>query len=200
MVKKIKILETKLEQFVGEGHEVEDLKVVTKEIELDTSVKQTNFFNDLEQNVQKKTGGDTGQDKEDASSLNKKNLILLKDGTNAEIMLQIKCIIDWMNKARYVSFNVMENSGSEKHEDKHSCIITGATLTEALDCLVLCLRQSFELLEEAFLIENAARAVLESGYRTADIMEPGMTLISCEKMGAALITELKLMEQGFCLE
>ena len=199
MGKKIKILETKLEQFVGEGFEVDDLKVITNEIELDTSYKHIHFSNNSEQNAPEKTGGESVHATEDASSTSK-GILLLDDGTNTEIMHQIKRIIVWMNKARYASFSVTENSVSEKSNDKQNCIITGQTMTEALDSLVLCLRQSFESLEEAYLIENAIRMVLESGFRTADIMESGMVLVSCEKMGSAVITELKLMEQGFCLE
>ena len=201
MIKKTKIFETKLEQFVGEGYDVEDLKIITKEIELDTTPKQISISDNTKQNAQKRTGGEIDQkDEENALSSNKKILLLHNDGTNTEVMLQIQRIIDWMNKARYVSFVVMENSRADKHDDKESCIIIGKTFTEALDNFVLCLRQSFELLEEAYLIENAVRAVKESGYRTADIMETGMILVSCEKMCAAVITELKLMEQGFCLE
>jgi 3-isopropylmalate dehydrogenase len=64
----------------------------------------------------------------------------------------------------------------------------------------LCLRHSFKLLEDAHLLEVAVKKVLESGLRTADIMQPSMTLVSCEQMGSAVITELKLIEQGFCLE
>ena len=63
----------------------------------------------------------------------------------------------------------------------------------------MCLRYSFDMEEEASMLETAVQNVLESGNRTGDIMQKGMTLISCEQMGEAVITELKLMEQGFSL-
>ena len=200
MAKKIKIFETKLEQFVGEGYEVEDLKVITKEIELDTSFKQTNRSIIREQIVQKQTSDVSTKEKKEASSTNKKILLLHDDGTNTEIMHQIKRIIDWLIRARYISFNVIKQSGSERAEVRDGCIVTGQTLTEALNCLIKCLRQSFDLLEDAYLLETAVQMVLESGLRTEDMKEPGTILVSCEKMGSAVITELKLIEQGFCLE
>ena len=64
----------------------------------------------------------------------------------------------------------------------------------------MCLRYSFEMVEDANLLEIAVQKVLDGGLRTGDIMQPDMTLVSCEQMGGAVITELKLMEQGFCLE
>ena len=45
------------------------------------------------------------------------------------------------------------------------------------------LRYSFKLEEEALLIEKAVVAVLDAGYRTGDIMEPGKTLTSTTEMG-----------------
>ena len=194
MVKKIKILETKLEQFVGEGYATEDLKIVTKETELDTSFETKKYSNNDEQNV-KINNDDMGSDKVGALTLNKKFVLLPHDGAGAEIMYQVERIIDWMNKARYISFVVMENL-----DDKHGCTITGQTLAEVLNSFALCLRHSFELLEDAYLLETAVQKVLESGLRTSDIMQPTMTLVSCEQMVTAVITELKLIEQGFCLE
>ena len=55
MGKKIKIFETKLEQFVGEGYKAEDLKIVTKETELDTSFEPNNHSNKSKQNLKKIT-------------------------------------------------------------------------------------------------------------------------------------------------
>jgi 3-isopropylmalate dehydrogenase len=37
--------------------------------------------------------------------------------------------------------------------------------------------------DEARAVEKAVRNVLESGYRTGDIMEEGRTLVGGEKMG-----------------
>ena len=197
MVKKIKILEAKLEQFVGEGFAAEDLKVVTKEVELETTFKSDSYSNNSQQNIKKITKGDTGQDKKEDLSLNKKILLLSSDVTGAEIMHQVKRIIEWMNKARYVSFDVTENVDGDTFDNKYDCTITGKTLGEALNSFCLCLKHSFKLLEDAYLLEIAVQKVLESGLRTGDIMQPSMNLVSCQQMGTAVITELKLIEQGF---
>ena len=45
------------------------------------------------------------------------------------------------------------------------------------------LRYSFDLEKEAQAIENAVTQVLDAGYRTGDIMSPGMKLIGCREMG-----------------
>lgn len=50
------------------------------------------------------------------------------------------------------------------------------------------LRYSFDMQEEAQAIESAVDAVLADGYRTADIMSEGKTLVGCRKMGE-LVTE-----------
>ena len=54
----------------------------------------------------------------------------------------------------------------------------------------MCLRYSFDMGEDADLVETAVQNVLESGVRTGDIMQPGMTLISCGQMGEAVTAEL----------
>ncbi|MEE8352409.1 MAG: isocitrate/isopropylmalate family dehydrogenase, partial [Rhodospirillales bacterium] len=59
----------------------------------------------------------------------------------------------------------------------------------------MCLRYSFDMGEDADLVETAVQNVLESGIRTGDIMQDGMTLVSCEAMGEAVTAELaKLAE------
>ncbi len=45
------------------------------------------------------------------------------------------------------------------------------------------LRYSFDMQDEAQAIESAVDAVLADGYRTADIMSEGKTLVGCRKMG-----------------
>ena len=45
------------------------------------------------------------------------------------------------------------------------------------------LRYSFDMQEEAQAIESAVDAVLADGYRTADIMSEGKTLVGCRRMG-----------------
>lgn len=45
------------------------------------------------------------------------------------------------------------------------------------------LRYSFDLAQEAYAIENAVSAVLDAGFRTGDICNPGCTLVGCKEMG-----------------
>ena len=52
------------------------------------------------------------------------------------------------------------------------------------------LRYSFDLGNDADLIEQAVENVLASGVRTADIMQQGRTKVSTTVMGKSLITEL----------
>ena len=57
----------------------------------------------------------------------------------------------------------------------------------------MALRYSFDLGEDADLIENAAQAVLSSGKRTLDIMSDGCEAVSTEQMGDAILAELDKM-------
>ena len=52
------------------------------------------------------------------------------------------------------------------------------------------LRYSFDMFEDADLIEKAIQNVLNAGIRTGDIMQPGATLVSTEQMGEAVTKEL----------
>ncbi len=52
------------------------------------------------------------------------------------------------------------------------------------------LRYSFGMEEEADMVERAVAATLEQGYRTGDIMEPGMTLVGTREMGSMIISHL----------
>lgn len=45
------------------------------------------------------------------------------------------------------------------------------------------LRYSFDMQDEADSIEQAVSAVLDKGYRTADIMQEGCILVGCDEMG-----------------
>ncbi len=54
----------------------------------------------------------------------------------------------------------------------------------------MCLRYSFDMGEEADLIETAVEKVLAGGLRTADIMQPGKAKVSTTVMGDALVREL----------
>ena len=48
------------------------------------------------------------------------------------------------------------------------------------------LRHSFDLEDDAVAIERAVHRVLERGYRTADIMQPGMTRTGTREMGGLI--------------
>ena len=52
------------------------------------------------------------------------------------------------------------------------------------------LRYSFDMGEDADLVEQAVRNALASGLRTSDIMQGGMTAVSCGQMGEAITREL----------
>ncbi|MBL6957340.1 MAG: 3-isopropylmalate dehydrogenase [Rhodospirillales bacterium] len=54
----------------------------------------------------------------------------------------------------------------------------------------MCLRYSFDMGDDADLIEQAAQNVLSRGLRTLDIMQDGMTAVSTADMGKALTEEL----------
>ncbi len=56
--------------------------------------------------------------------------------------------------------------------------------------LVMMLRYSFDLQNEADLIDNAIKKVLAAGYRTGDIMQEGAKLIGTEQMGDEIINSL----------
>lgn len=59
-----------------------------------------------------------------------------------------------------------------------------------LSCAMM-LRDSFDLLDEAECIENAVAEVLNSGYRTADIMSDGGKLLGTREMGNKIVETLK---------
>ena len=52
------------------------------------------------------------------------------------------------------------------------------------------LRYSFDMPEEADCIENAVSAVLDDGFRTADIMSAGCEKVGCSEMGNLIISKL----------
>ncbi len=53
------------------------------------------------------------------------------------------------------------------------------------------LRFSFDMPNEADAIEKAVSDYLDAGYRTADIMGEGMTLVGCKQCGKLIIDNLK---------
>ena len=52
------------------------------------------------------------------------------------------------------------------------------------------LRYSFDLGDDADLIENAVKKVLNDGQRTGDIIAPGSNLVSTTGMGDAVLGAL----------
>ena len=52
------------------------------------------------------------------------------------------------------------------------------------------LRYSFDMQDDAHIIDQAVRNVLDNGLRTADIMESGKSKVSTESMGKAITNEL----------
>jgi 3-isopropylmalate dehydrogenase len=71
--------------------------------------------------------------------------------------------------------------------------IAGKDLANPLAMLLsfaMLLRYSFDLADDADLIEKAAKGVLKKGIRTADIAPPGTTKVSTTQMGDALLKEL----------
>jgi len=59
-----------------------------------------------------------------------------------------------------------------------------------LQSFAMMLRYSFDDIENAELIEQAVKNVLDQGLRTGDIMQDGKTLVSCTRMGEAVCAEL----------
>ncbi len=71
--------------------------------------------------------------------------------------------------------------------------IAGKDMANPLAMLLsfaMLLRYSFDLGDDADLIEKAAENVLASGMRTADIMQPGKAKVSTSGMGDSLLHEL----------
>ena len=71
--------------------------------------------------------------------------------------------------------------------------IAGQDMANPLACLLsfaMMLRYSFDMAEDADLVENAVGAVLDRGLRTADIMQPGKTRVSTAAMGEAVTEAL----------
>jgi 3-isopropylmalate dehydrogenase len=60
-----------------------------------------------------------------------------------------------------------------------------------LSSLAMALRYSFDLGNEADMIDKSIANVLEKGLRTGDIMQPGMTKVGTTEMGKAILDELE---------
>jgi 3-isopropylmalate dehydrogenase len=71
--------------------------------------------------------------------------------------------------------------------------IAGRELANPIATLLsfaMALRYSFDLGEDASLIEKAVESVLAGGLRTADIMQPGTAKVSTTVMGDAIVRAL----------
>jgi len=71
--------------------------------------------------------------------------------------------------------------------------IAGGDIANPIACLLsfaMALRYSFDLGDDADLIETAIKNVLEGGLRTGDIMQAGKTSVSTTTMGEAILREL----------
>jgi 3-isopropylmalate dehydrogenase len=72
--------------------------------------------------------------------------------------------------------------------------IAGKGVANPLACILsfaMMLRYSFDMPEEAELVEGAVRRVLASGVRTADIVQPSTTRVSTQIMGDTILRELE---------
>ncbi len=71
--------------------------------------------------------------------------------------------------------------------------ISGQNLANPIASILsyaMALRYSFDMGDEADLVEGAVQKVLASGIRTSDIMSDGMTKVSTTEMGDAILREL----------
>ncbi len=95
------------------------------------------------------------------------------------------------------SLGAVDASGRRKalYEPIHGSApdIAGRDLANPIAMLLsfaMCLRYSFDMQEDAALIEKAVEAVLAGGMRTADIMQPGMAKVSTSVMGDSILRAL----------
>ena len=72
--------------------------------------------------------------------------------------------------------------------------IAGKDMANPLACILsfaMMLRYSFDMAEEADLVENAVRRALASGVRTSDIVQPNTGRVSTRVMGDTVLRELE---------
>jgi 3-isopropylmalate dehydrogenase len=96
------------------------------------------------------------------------------------------------------SLGAPDSSGRRKalYEPVHGSApdIAGKDAANPLACMLsfaMMLRYSFDLKEEADLVEKAVNNALTAGVRTGDIMQPGMKRVSTTEMGNAVLAELQ---------
>ncbi len=72
--------------------------------------------------------------------------------------------------------------------------IAGKDIANPLACILsfaMMLRYSFDMAEEADLVENAVRRALSAGVRTSDIVQPNTGRVSTRVMGDTVLRELE---------
>ncbi len=72
--------------------------------------------------------------------------------------------------------------------------IAGKDVANPLACILsfaMMLRYSFDMDEEADLVENAVRRALDTGIRTNDIAQPGAAGVTTRAMGDAILREIE---------
>src|SRR6266850_2001222 len=96
------------------------------------------------------------------------------------------------------SLGAADGSGRRKalYEPVHGSApdIAGKNLANPLACILsfaMMLRYSFDLAEEATLVEDAVRRALAAGVRTADIAQPSAARVSTRVMGDTILRELE---------
>jgi 3-isopropylmalate dehydrogenase len=96
------------------------------------------------------------------------------------------------------SLGALDGSGRRKalYEPVHGSApdIAGKDVANPLACILsfsMMLRYSFDMADEADLVENAVRRALASGVRTSDIVQPNTGRVSTRVMGDTVIRELE---------
>jgi 3-isopropylmalate dehydrogenase len=96
------------------------------------------------------------------------------------------------------SLGAPDASGQRKalYEPVHGSApdIAGKDAANPLACILsfaLMLRYSFDMAEEAELVENAVRRALAAGVRTGDILQPNTARVSTRVMGDTVLRELE---------
>ena len=89
----------------------------------------------------------------------------------------------------------MKNPSICKVRPLCSCTYPGKTANStnpiaSILSFAMCLRYSFGLKDEAVRLEKAVDKVLAEGFRTGDIMQPGMTKVGTTAMTDAILGAL----------
>ena len=92
--------------------------------------------------------------------------------------------VDEITKKRFALYEPVHGSAPDIAGKK-----TANPIAELLS-FSMSLRYSFDMQEDADLIDNAIQSVLASGIRTPDIMQDGMTLVSTDVMMDNILKEM----------